>query len=59
MLNKLAPLKEARIKQQFDPWVNSELLEMIKQRDHNLKLVRKSKVNEDYETYLHFGNQED
>ena len=28
----MAPLKEVRIKQQSDPWVNSELLELIEQR---------------------------
>ena len=32
---------------------------MIEQRDHNLKLFRKSKLNEDYKTYLHFRNQVD
>ena len=55
----MTPLKEVRIKQQSDPWVNSELLELIKQRDHNLKLFRKSKLNEDYKNYLHFRNQVD
>ena len=59
ILNKIAPLKEVRIKQQSDPWVNSELLELIEQRDHNLKLFRKSKLNEDYKNYLHFRNQVD
>ena len=55
----MAPLKEVRIKQQSDPWVNSELLELIEQRDHNLKLFRKSKLSQDYENYLHFRNQVD
>ena len=43
ILNKCVPLKEVRIKQQSEPWVNADLLETIKQRDHNLKLFRKSK----------------
>ena len=30
---------------------------MIEQRDHNLKLFRKFKLNEDYKNYLHFRNQ--
>ena len=55
----MTPLKEVRIKQQSDPCVNSGLLEFIKQRDHNLKLFRKSKLNEDYKNYLHFRNQVD
>ena len=55
----MAPLKEVRIKQQSDPWVNSELLKLIEQRDHNLKLFRNSKLNEDYKNYLHFRNQVD
>ena len=59
ILNKIAPLKEVGIKQQSDPWVNSELLELIEQRDHNLKLFRKSELNEDYKNYLHFRNQVD
>ena len=59
ILNKMAPLKEVRIKQQSDPWVNSELLELIEQRDHNLKLFRKSKLSQDYKNYLHFRNQVD
>ena len=37
----------------------NELLEMIEQRDHNLKLFRKSKLNENYIIFLHFGNQVD
>ena len=46
-------------KQQSDPWVNSELLEVIEQRDHNLKLFRKSKLSQDYKNYLQFRNQVD
>ena len=44
ILNKCAPLKEVGIKQQSEPWVNADLLETIEQRDHNLKLFRKSKL---------------
>ena len=32
---------------------------MIEQRDHNLKLFRKSKLSEDYKNYLHFRNKVD
>ena len=32
---------------------------MIEERDHNLKLFGKSKLNEDYKNYLHFRNQVD
>ena len=59
ILNKCAPLKEVRIKQQSEPWVNADLLEMIEQRDHNLKLFRKFKLSEDYKNYLHFRNKVD
>ena len=59
ILNKCAPLKEVRIKQQSKPWVNADLLETIEQRDHNLKLFRKSKLSEDYKNYLHFRNKVD
>ena len=44
ILNKCALLKEVRIKQQSEPWVNADLLEMMEKRDHNLKLFRKSNL---------------
>ena len=59
ILNKCAARKEVRIKQQSESWVNAELLETIEQRDHNLKLFRKSKLSEDYKKYLYFRNKVD
>ena len=59
ILNKCAPLKEVRIKQQSEPWVNADLLERIEQWDHNLKLFRKSKLSDDYKNYIHFRNKVD
>ena len=58
-LNKCAPLKEVRIKQQSKHWVNADLLKTIEQWDHNLKLFRKSKLSEDYKNYQHFRNKVD
>ena len=57
VLDVLAPLKEVRIKQRTKPWINSEILDLIRNRDNSLTKFRRSKIEHDYNQYLLFRNQ--
>ena len=43
MVDKIAPLKEKRLKQRSEPWITSELLDDIRARDQALETFRKNK----------------
>ena len=57
VLDLLAPLKEVRIKQRTKPWINSDILDLIRNRDNSLTKFRRSKIEHDYNQYLLFRNQ--
>ena len=44
VVDKIAPLKEKRLKQRSEPWITSELLDDIKARDQALETFRKIKT---------------
>ena len=56
-LDLLAPLKEVRIKQRTKPWINSDILDLIRNRDNSLTKFRRSKIEHGYNQYLFFRNQ--
>ena len=57
VLNKIAPYKEIRIKQLSEPWINSEILDLIDQRDSYLSKFSQTKAVEDHKKHLHYRNQ--
>ena len=56
-LNKLAPIKEVRIKQDTEPWMCSEILDLIKQRDYYLKKFKQTKSSIDLAQHHTLRNQ--
>ena len=57
VLDVVAPSKDIRIKQSIEPWMSSEILDLIRNRDRCLNKYRKSKNQESYDKYLFFRNQ--
>ena len=57
VLDLLAPLEEVRFKQRTKPWINSDILCLIRNRDNALTMYRRSKIEHDYNQYLFFRNQ--
>ena len=47
ILDEIAPIRHIRIKTRTEPWMNSEILELIRERDKFLKLANKNKNNKD------------
>jgi len=43
-INSLAPIKQARIKQRTEPWIGSDILVLINQRDTAFKQYKQSKA---------------
>ena len=56
-LDLIAPSKQIRIKQRTQPWMSSEILDLIKQRDHYLSVFRRSKQKAHYDMFIIFRNQ--
>ena len=48
VVDKIAPLKEKRLKQRSEPWITSELLDDIRARDEALETFWKNKTDENY-----------
>ena len=43
ILDKVAPYKEVRVKQRTKPWLSSEILNLIRQRDKYLRKFKRTK----------------
>ena len=56
VLNTVAPIKEVRLKQRSEPWVDSNILDLIKKRDFYLYKFKKDKLKEYYTSYCSFRN---
>ena len=57
ILDEIAPVKEVRLKQRTEPWISSEILEMISSRDQCLVLFKKNKKSADYDEFKHLRNK--
>ena len=56
VVDKIAPLKEKRLKQRSEPWITSELLDDIRARDQALETFRKNKTDENYKYFCNLRN---
>ena len=50
-INKVAPIKERRIKHNSQEWFDGEIFEAIKNRDKLLKKFKRSRLHIDKELY--------
>ena len=50
-INKVAPIKERRIKHNSQEWFDGEISEAIKNRDKLLKKIKRSRLHIDKELY--------
>ena len=57
ILNSIAPVKEVRLKQRTEPWVGSELLDLMRSRDRFLYQFKKHGNSEDYRLFCCYRNQ--
>ena len=57
VVDKIAPLKEKRLKQRSEPWITSELLDDIRARDQALETFRKNKNDENYKYFCNLRNR--
>ena len=51
MIDKVAPIKERRVKQNSQEWFDGEIADEIKNRDKLFKKFKKSKLHIDKEIY--------
>ena len=57
VLNNIAPIKEVRLKQRTEPWMTSEILELIKARESALYNFKKHKSNDYYKQFCKYRNK--
>lgn len=57
VLNSVVPVKEVRLKLRTEPWIASEILELIRLRDLYLYQFKKGKEKDNYKLYCHFRNK--
>ena len=57
VLDNIAPIKEVRLKQRTEPWMTSEILEVIKARDSALYNFKKHKSNDYYKQFCNYRNK--
>ena len=57
LIDKHAPLKKQRIRKQESPWMNSDIIELIRKRNLSKKHAIKSKLDGDWREYRRLRNQ--
>ena len=57
VLDIVTPLKEIRVKQNTEPWMSTEILNLIKERDELLLKYRKSNNSEDHKKFCMIRNK--
>ena len=57
VLYSVAPVQGIRIQQRLEPWLTSEIIELMKERDRLLYMFRKQKTSELYKTYCSYRNK--
>ena len=56
-MNSVAPVKEIRLKTKAEPWMNSEILELIHERDVLLQNFKKNKNEDVYRIFCKLRNK--
>ena len=56
VLDAVAPIKEIRLKQRTEPWMTSDILQSIQERDNWLNKFRKTRDPDDYKAYCKLRN---
>ena len=56
VMNEYFPIKKKRIRRNSHPWVNREILIMMRNRDRLRKIALKSGLNNDYKLYKQARN---
>ena len=57
VVDKLAPVKEIRIKQRTEPWMNADILELITHRDKAFLRFKRSKNESDFAIFKKLRNK--
>jgi hypothetical protein len=57
ILDELAPVKSVRLKQRSEPWINSEILELIRERDKSFQKFKKHGDNINYTNFTKLRNK--
>ena len=56
IIDELAPIKEIRLKQRTEPWMDSYILDLIRERDRFLYTFKKHRNEEDYKKFSKLRN---
>ena len=51
VLNRVAPIKQVRLKQRSEHWMDGHILDLINQRDQALHNFRKNKIADDFKHF--------
>ena len=57
VLNSVAPIKQVRLKQRSEPWMDGHILDLINQRYQVLHNFRKSKIADDFKHFSKLPNK--
>ena len=57
VLNRVAPIKQVRLKQRSEPLMDGHILDLINQRDQALHNFRKSKIADDFRHFSKLRNK--
>ena len=55
VLDSVAPVKEVKLKQKIEPWMNSDISQNVRYRDETLNKFRKTKDPDLYENIVNLG----
>ena len=56
-VNNISPIKEVRIKQRTEPWINAEILQSIYDRDRAFKVFKGDKSEQNFSTFKDLRNK--
>ena len=57
VVNNISPIKEVRIKQRTEPWINAEILQSINDRDRAFKVFKGDKSEQNFSSFKDLRNK--